>query len=1139
MPDSDSRSNINMSDKLDESVGSNVQHGHEEIKNNNRCIEDSLNGDTNGNKVHSKDSRTLEDTGTLLSFQISQIEEQDKVIIWGTDSQYDDPELAEFEMLECQELEAYLVESGDSNVKQERAIPGTNKILQAEIGVEKGLKNKVSKPEKRVQETTTFKVINKDTEACVSKTENSSENDVFVSCYSTMSSLASQSCLTSSDKSKHFPHTDGTHVDLNLNNTSSEEPILEAQETQPVQMPDQLKNTVTNCNGSFKNSKDEHNDLEYASKDNAGHLVDAAQGHQILIREEHELPDAKTITPQQKSDDMHNKIAQDVSEELKGNQFQREASSDSVLKSSTPDSTETPSQCAVSEARLYQKQAFLERTRNASPSSIEGRAPWCSSPRPATPPSSNHTGSPRRQSPSSPARTISTKNPAHDPSGSPQRFTSGLKPPSKSYFSSGIPKPIPPQQPSTETESLKSSSPQKPKNIRPKIITYVRRSSPVKPHTTESPYEASTLPFRITPSSSTSTTTDQKVGRSRGSPELSSYTGPYDKFGQETQKSGCYNPSPVMVSGIRPSSQTVPHKMVGKSESFHEELRDTYLKEVGKSVQVGAYEIAGVYRSPRALKPQLGLGAVTRQPTTRNRMMMPAQRSISPLSHSASVVQPAYYCQEPTGDLKKPLQEVAPKSFLPKSGQSGLCPPGFSHLPAARLTAFGFVRSASVSSTSSSYSNDGRPPNASRKELQRDGNVTQPPLSSPKRFAVVSPKPQSPVRQKSCVARLGGRMEWADAERERLAVQRLRERCDDQAKQIISLQTQLGKNSLCTVVLAITTQHFCKKSEDGVLKERELSLELSRIRDEVVDSVGRWKQLLGEKAELERSFEQQLKELKEKQQKDLQDLEKRLTEEQQKETERLQQQQSNQLQQLRSQHQQQVEEMSENHEAAIQEMEAAHNATLATLLDEHARTVKNLKMAHEQQKKSLEEDFEKLRLSLQDQVDTLTFQNRSLRDRAKRFEEALRRSTDEQTVEALAPYQHIEEDLKSLKEVVEMKNQQIHQQEVKISELEKLAQKNVMLEERVQVLQQQNEDLKARIDLNLAVSRQLSEDNANLQEYVEKESNEKKRLSRTNEELLWRLQTGELSPRMSPNQSPLHRSSSGAGSPSHLPPFPR
>lgn len=33
------------------------------------------------------------------------------------------------------------------------------------------------------------------------------------------------------------------------------------------------------------------------------------------------------------------------------------------------------------------------------------------------------------------------------------------------------------------------------------------------------------------------------------------------------------------------------------------------------------------------------------------------------------------------------------------------------------------------------------------------------------------------------------------------------------------------------------------------------------------------------------------------------------------------------------------------------------------------------------------------------------------------------------------------------------------------------AQKNVLLEEKVQVLQQQNEDLRARIEMNLALSR--------------------------------------------------------------------
>lgn len=37
-------------------------------------------------------------------------------------------------------------------------------------------------------------------------------------------------------------------------------------------------------------------------------------------------------------------------------------------------------------------------------------------------------------------------------------------------------------------------------------------------------------------------------------------------------------------------------------------------------------------------------------------------------------------------------------------------------------------------------------------------------------------------------------------------------------------------------------------------------------------------------------------------------------------------------------------------------------------------------------------------------MDTLTFQNQSLRDKAKRFEEALRRSTDEQIVVGLSTY---------------------------------------------------------------------------------------------------------------------------------------
>lgn len=229
----------------------------------------------------------------------------------------------------------------------------------------------------------------------------------------------------------------------------------------------------------------------------------------------------------------------------------------------------------------------------------------------------------------------------------------------------------------------------------------------------------------------------------------------------------------------------------------------------------------------------------------------------------------------------------------------------------------------------------------------------------------------------------------------------------------------------------------------------------------------------------------------------------------------------------------QIEDMRENHEASLMEMETTHNDTLATLQEEHARTVKSKHLqpvalfysallfctsaeiiqyhviscvrsengtwtadkvsgggVWKDQTVTAGKHFSQKVFRIgsllysvtlseyssgpQDQVDTMTFQNSSLRDRAKRFEEALRRSTDEQIVvtaawyslghyvaffrgsdqlkpikvvlihllcccqEALAPYKHIEEDLKSLKEVLEMKNHQIHQQALKISELEKI-----------------------------------------------------------------------------------------------------
>ncbi|CAJ1065125.1 microtubule-associated tumor suppressor candidate 2 isoform X2 [Xyrichtys novacula] len=1184
--------------------------GEGELRNNNQQGGVLADGDANANEICADDGGRTGDTGTLSGL-ITETTEQDKVIIWGTDSQCDDPELAEFEMLECQELEAYLVEDGEDFVglAERKAIQGQSsscsKAREEQPGDDQSREERKSGPHgASEQESSVSGSASESRDA-----SRSSEADVFVTCLTTISNmdtavdaagrtqtteswhnattgpysavsedltLVSQTCNTVSERSqtdrsscyagKSTKH--GKVVDVNLNSTEAAQASNGNVSGEAVLDESRKNKNQRSTAGKTTSEKDQGRSTEQ-KEDSQTKMDKSTQAN--------EAPDVVYSPPSTGT--------KGTQSSMDSKAIKKQGSFDSSLKKQNSfdrsfkkqPSFENSFKKQLSFDNSLKRQGSFENTATSSSSSLERRKPWGSPSRPATPSAPRTTSSsPKRQPPGSPARVQGIRALSCERSDSPHRgFGQPVKPALKTSLSSGIPKPVPSQQ--KEPEHKRSSPPQKPKNVRPKIITYVRKNPQAKP---DAPLEASSL--RLSSYSSPPAQKDLKAGpQPKSTAVLCSSNLLFDKYRQELQKAGIYPPG-VAVGGIKPSG-SIAQRQSGQRDSFHEDSPEKSLQEHVSQ------EGGGAYRSPRALRPQLGLGAVTRQPAAKARVQQTGQRSAASPSHSAQAAgSSGQGHQDHTAEHRRSAErgpETTTKSLLLKPGQSGLRPPGFSALPATRLATFGFVRTSSVSSVSSNQSNDSShsdpcrssqhpssgsddtplhratappaeaspvqsrslPPNApslqrrslppqrcsplaSRKEMQKDIEAVLQTKSSPKRFAVVSPKPQSPVRGRTATGS-GSIQTERTQELDRALIQQLRERCEHQELQLQSLQAQLKKATLCMDVFSITTQHFCLKSESAFVKERELSLELARIRDEVAFSVAHWEKLQQEKEEQERRFEEQLQGLRAKQQRELGALEERLKAEHMAEAASLQVQHKGELEDLRFKQQEQIDEMTENHEASLVEMETAHNDTLATLQEEHTRTVKNLKMAHEQQTKSLEEEFEKIRLSLQDQVDTLTFQNRSLRDRAKRFEEALRRSTDEQIVDALAPYKHIEEDLKSLKEVLEMKNQQIHQQELKITELEKIAEKNVYLEERLQVLQQQNEDLKERIDKNLAVSRQLSEENANLQVHVEKESNEKKRLSRTNEELLWRLQTGELSPRMSPSCSPVHQPPSGHGSP--------
>ncbi|XP_028319723.1 microtubule-associated tumor suppressor candidate 2 homolog isoform X2 [Gouania willdenowi] len=1125
--------------------------GEGELRNNNQPCDMLDDADANANDIHGEDGERTRDTETT---------EQDKVVIWGTDSQCDDPELAEFEMLECQELEACLVEDEEDYIGLVQCKEPQDHLPCRKTLADLATDNK-SREEKRCI------VRNASEQESIA-----SETDVFLSCLSTVSSMVTavdtlgKSHVTDSWHAASGPHSTISE-DLTLAEQGKADPSSFAARTSTThhrELDMNLNSTVNSddvaahsqvINGVLcTDSNDEHK-KNNNQRNRSGDMIsgECIQGRNVdnkalLFAKSHEEDNGKTdkSTQADESPGLNCKPARTGTKAsqsfIEPRALKKQGSFDNTLRKQNSfdrsvkrqPSFESSLKKQLSFDNSLKKQRSFDNTIPSSSSSLERRRPWGSPSRlenSAVPKTTF--GSPKRGTPGSPAKVQGVRTISLERSASPYRGTSQTaKPFGKATMSSGIPKPVMPQQ--KEPEIRSSSSPQKPKNIRPKIITYVRKNTQGKPQVPEvSPhvYETSTH-----------------------SPSISSYSGPqvhkdpkstavlcssnllFDKYRQEIQRTGGFPP------GMKPPSNTTSYRLGRKLGSFHEESLEKYYQEA--VIQ----EEGTTYRSGRALRPQLGLAAVNRPPAAKGRVQQSGQRGSPAQGQLLQGVRVSAQGTQDLGEQKRSCLESNAKGQLLKSGQSGLRPPGFSALPPARLAVLGFGRSSDPSSGSddsdvSSVHMRPHPPSApslqrrslppqncspiaSRRELQKDTEAST--KGSPKRFPMVSPKPQSPVCGRPAAAPQGANRAQ---DLNRVLIQQLRQRCEWQELQLQTLQAQLKKASLCLDVFTITTQHFCDKSERAVVKERELSLELNRIRDEVASSVAHWEKLQREKEEVERRFEAELLALRSQQQVELRGLEERLKAQHMEETENLQADQRAELEELRFKQQEQLEEMTENHEASLMELESTHNGTVATLQDEHARTVKNLTMAHEQQRKSLEEEFEKIRLSLQDQVDTLTFQNRSLRERAKRFEEALRKSTDEQIVDALAPYKHIDEDLKSLKEVLEMKNQQIHQQEQKISELEKIAEKNVFLEEKLQVLQQQNEDLKERIDKNLAVSRQLSEENANLQVNVEKESNEKKRLSRTNEELMWRLQTGELSPRMSPSSSPIHRPPSLHGSP--------
>ncbi|XP_072252235.1 microtubule-associated tumor suppressor 1 homolog A isoform X4 [Leuresthes tenuis] len=339
-----------------------------------------------------------------------------------------------------------------------------------------------------------------------------------------------------------------------------------------------------------------------------------------------------------------------------------------------------------------------------------------------------------------------------------------------------------------------------------------------------------------------------------------------------------------------------------------------------------------------------------------------------------------------------------------------------------------------------------------------------------------------------------------------------------------NIQQLLTASNCRFQAVAIVLQQTLAERDEAAKQCRQLSQELLNLRGELVCSVHSSERLQKEKEELHVALEDALQKLQEQHQKEQTEVERRLQAFYQDEWGKVRLTYQEEVDKCKTLMQQQMEELKANHEAMKLELESSHEEQLQCVKQQYEIKLEELGEVHSQELQSLDRTLKDAEAALSGQIQKLTEENNALIEKLaaeeNRRKELAENSQDPHTL-------YLEQELESLQVVLEIKTEQLHQQEKKLMEIGKLTEKNVKLDESLKKVQQENEDLKARMEKHAALSRQLSTEQAMLQESLQKESKVNKRLSMENEELHWKLHNGDLSsPRKSPTStSPSHSTS--------------
>nr|XP_046256629.1 microtubule-associated tumor suppressor candidate 2 homolog isoform X3 [Scatophagus argus] len=367
-----------------------------------------------------------------------------------------------------------------------------------------------------------------------------------------------------------------------------------------------------------------------------------------------------------------------------------------------------------------------------------------------------------------------------------------------------------------------------------------------------------------------------------------------------------------------------------------------------------------------------------------------------------------------------------------------------------------------------------------------------------------------------------------------------KEQAEKKNQAINQLRKLLVQGNRRVEALATVIQHLFTEREEALNQKKELSQELTKIRHELVKSSQCCKDLQKEKEEVRVGLEEALKRLEEQHKEELVQLEDRLRSFYQTEWDKVHQMYQDEADKYRMLMEQQVEELRSRQEAERKNQEVSHSQKMESLKLQYETSIQELKRIQQTDLERLEKTLKETETSLSEKVSELSAEKDALNEKLKAEEERRKHILSDKNLKDSHTV-YLEQELDSLKVVLEIKNNQLHQKEKKLMEMDRLVETNVKLEECLKKVQQENEDYKARMDKHAALSKQLSNEQAILQQTLQKESKVNKRLSMENEELLWKLHNGDLlaSPRRLSPTSPFNSPRNSASFPTTAPLSPR